>query len=76
MCVGWVGARALACACARLALITQHATSRHIAIRDLSGSTYFLTLSHKLTDFGTKVAEYKMFFFYFLYNMCLKYFSF
>jgi hypothetical protein len=36
-----VGTRAQAHACARVALIIQHATHRHIVIRGLSGSTIF-----------------------------------
>ena len=37
----WVGARARACASARVALIIQHATRRHTVICGLSGSTIF-----------------------------------
>jgi hypothetical protein len=37
-----VGARA--CACARVALIIQHATRRHIVICGLSGFTIFVNI--------------------------------
>jgi hypothetical protein len=41
---GWVnvGARALACVCAGVALIIQHTTRHHIVIFGLCGSTIFL----------------------------------
>ena len=55
-----VDARERACACARVALIIQHKTRRHVVICGLSGSTIFLTLSHKRHDFRNKVAEHKM----------------
>ena len=42
LCVG-VSARALACACARVALLIQYAT-RHIVICGLSGSTIFFDI--------------------------------
>ena len=47
-----VGARALtlACACARVALLIQHATRRHIVICGVSGSPHFWTFSHKKHD--------------------------
>ena len=40
VCMG-MGAWALACACARIALLNQHATRRRIAICGLSGTTTF-----------------------------------
>ena len=46
---------ALANACARVALLIQHATRRRIAICGLSGSTIFSTLSHKRHDFRKKM---------------------
>jgi hypothetical protein len=39
-----VGVRALACACALVALLIQHTTRRHIAICSLSGSTIFFAI--------------------------------
>ena len=39
-----VGAQAVACACARVALIIQHATRRHVIICGLSGFTIFLDI--------------------------------
>ena len=47
-CVGWmvVGVRARYCACARVALLIQRATRRHIVICGLSGSiTLFDSIS-------------------------------
>jgi hypothetical protein len=40
-----VGARALVCACARVALLVQHATRRHIAICGLSRTTIFVDIT-------------------------------
>jgi hypothetical protein len=54
-----MGARALACAGALVALLIQHATRRHIVIRRLCGATIFLEIIN-CTIFGKKVAEYKM----------------
>jgi hypothetical protein len=39
-----VGKEEQACACARVALIIQHATSRHIVTCNLSGSNIFLDI--------------------------------
>ena len=43
LCVA-VGAMARACACARVALITHHATRRHIVIYGFSGYTNFFDI--------------------------------
>jgi hypothetical protein len=55
-----VGVRARACACARVALLIQHVTLRHIAIYGLSDSSIFSILSNKRHDFRKKVTEHKM----------------
>ena len=39
-----LGARSVAYACARVTLLTHHATLRHIVICDLSGSTTFVDI--------------------------------
>jgi hypothetical protein len=54
--------RACLCACARVALIIQHAmrTRRITMSCGLSGSTTFSTLSHKRHDFRKNVTEYKI----------------
>ena len=49
------------CACARVALIIQHATRRHIVICSHFGSSAFLTLRHKRHNFLEKVTEHKMY---------------
>ena len=41
---GGLGTRALPCACARVALLIQHATRRYIAICGLSGFTVFFDI--------------------------------
>ena len=66
--------------CVSVALVTQHAMRmRHTAICGLSTLLYFPTLSHKRYDFGgrkKRVTEQKNVCFDFLYNFCLKHFSF
>jgi hypothetical protein len=71
-----LGARTLVCACARVALIIQHATHRHIAIYGFSGSTYFWTLSHTGHNFEKKRLLKKKMYFDFLYDFLLEHFSF
>ena len=56
-----VVARARACACVHVALLTLHATRRHIAICGFSVSAIFSTLSHKGYGFRKNVTEYKMY---------------
>ena len=56
----WVGTRALACACERVALLIQHETRSYIAICGLSGSTTFFDIVINGTIFGKKITEYKM----------------
>ena len=68
------------CVCVRarvcVALGIQHAVRiDHIVICGLSGYTIFSILSHKQQVFRKQVIEYKMCF-DFLYNFCLKHFSF
>jgi hypothetical protein len=60
-----------------VALFNQHAIRmRHIVICGLLRSTVKVSeLSHKRRDFRKKVTEHKMCF-DFLYNFCLKHFSF
>jgi hypothetical protein len=71
-----VGAEALVCACARVALLIQHATRmRHIAIWGLSGSTSFFDIISATARFSGKGAEHKMCVFS-LYNVSSKYFLF
>ena len=59
----YVGARTLACTCACVALLTQHATRRRIVICGPSGSTTFWKLTHKRHDiqgkksYGTKTCN-------------------
>ena len=52
---------ALACACARVALLIQHATRmRHIVIAASLAPSHFSTLSHKRRDFRRNVMGHKM----------------
>ena len=64
--------------CVTTALGVQHAKCmHHIVICGLSDSTAFPTLSHKWHNFHKKkVTECKMCVLIFLYNFCLKHFSF
>ena len=55
-----VGTRALACACARVALPIQHATRRLIAICGLSDSTTFFDIISEMARLEKKVTEHKM----------------
>ena len=58
------------------ALVIQHVMRlRHIAICGLSSSQWFSTLSHKRHNCQKKVTEHKICF-NFVYNVCLKRFSF
>ena len=59
-----MGARARACACARVALLVQHATRRHIVIFGLSDSTICFDIN-KRYDFRKKIIEHKMYAFTF-----------
>ena len=70
-----VGARALACAFARALLLIQTAKRRRIVMRPLWLDHSFRHYLIRDTIFGKKVKEYKMCF-DFLYNFCLKQFSF
>jgi hypothetical protein len=55
----FVDARALACACARVVLLTQHATCHHIAISGISGFTkLFDIVNGNISE--KKVIEQKM----------------
>jgi hypothetical protein len=55
-----VGARARACACARVSLLIQYAQARATLSASSLAPQYFLTLYHKRRDFRKKVTEYKM----------------
>ena len=55
-----LGARALACACERVALLIQHAKRRHIAICGLSVSTIFFYIILETVQFSEKVIEHEM----------------
>jgi hypothetical protein len=61
LCVG-MGARPRACVCARVAVLIQHVTLRHICHFRLC---VFQPLFHKRHKFQKKVTEYKMFVFVF-----------
>jgi hypothetical protein len=76
--VGWwmvVGARAQACAYARVGLLTQYAKRRRHIVCLLSGSTTFSTFPHKRYDFHKNPLIIKRVF-GFLYKFYLKYVSF
>jgi hypothetical protein len=55
-----VGARERAYACARVALLIQHSTRRHIVIRGSSGFTTFFDIISQTARFSEKVTEYEM----------------
>jgi hypothetical protein len=74
MCVdGCVRAGARACACARVALLIQHATRHHIGICGLSGSIIFFDIISYMAQFSEKnFIEHNMCF-DFLYNFYLNF---
>ena len=64
--------------CVFVALVIQHAKHMHcntVSSIACPAVPYFFTLSHKWQDLQKDVTEYKMCY-DFLYNFCLKYFSF
>jgi hypothetical protein len=72
------GACAMAHGCVHVVLLIQHATRMRRTVTSFVASlaSYFSTLSHKRHDFRKKkVIEHKICF-DFLYNFCLKRFSF
>ena len=74
----WVPGRMSVCMLVHVALFIRHATlMRHIVTSFVAplAPPYVSTLSHKRSDFRTKLLNIKRVF-DFLYNICLKHFSF
>jgi hypothetical protein len=55
-----VGSGARKSSCYRVAILTQHATRRHIVVCSLSGSAFFFDIISQTAQFSEKVAEHKM----------------